>query len=167
MKLFALFLLFVLTLVSSAPIPDQNVFRVIKKLAIKRLRFTTVTQTIDATSILITVLPPQSPAGGQFSGDGTFYDAGLGSCGWNNSNSDFIAAINAPQYGNTANPNNAPVCGQCALVTGPNGNSVKVKIVDRCPVCAYGSLDLSPAAFNVLASPDAGRISITWDFVPC
>ncbi|PWA01123.1 hypothetical protein BB558_002793, partial [Smittium angustum] len=56
MKLFALFLLFVLTLVSSAPIPDQNVFRVIKKLAIKRLRFTTVTQTIDATSILITVL---------------------------------------------------------------------------------------------------------------
>ncbi|KAI8318777.1 barwin-like endoglucanase, partial [Martensiomyces pterosporus] len=98
-----------------------------------------------------------------FSGDGTFYSPGLGSCGINSSESELVAAINAPQYGTTPNPNNAPVCGRCALVTGPNGQ-VKVKIVDRCPVCKTGDLDLSPAAFNQIGSAAAGRIKISWSF---
>ncbi|OMH83762.1 Papain inhibitor [Zancudomyces culisetae] len=102
-----------------------------------------------------------------FSGDGTYYDVGLGACGITNSNEEFVAAINSPQYGVYANPNSAEVCGRCALVNGPNNTSVKVKIVDRCPECASGSLDLSPSAFQQLSPFSAGRISITWSFVSC
>jgi hypothetical protein len=34
-----------------------------------------------------------------FSGDGTYYNVGLGACGWWNSNGELVAALNAPQYG--------------------------------------------------------------------
>ncbi|KAJ2860205.1 hypothetical protein GGH94_005657 [Coemansia aciculifera] len=101
-----------------------------------------------------------------FTGDGTFFSPGLGSCGLTNSDSDLIAAIPAPQYGTNANPNNAEVCGKCALVKGPKGQ-VKVKITDRCPVCKTGDLDLSPSAFQQIGDFDAGRIPISWSFVAC
>ncbi len=35
-----------------------------------------------------------------FSGDGTYYDIGLGACGNTNNNNELVAALNAPQYGN-------------------------------------------------------------------
>ncbi|KAJ2837169.1 hypothetical protein FBU31_001202 [Coemansia sp. 'formosensis'] len=105
-------------------------------------------------------------SGGSFTGDGTFFSPGLGSCGITNTDSDLIAAIPAPQYGTNANPNNAEVCGKCALVTGPKGQ-VKVKITDRCPVCKTGDLDLSPSAFQQIGDFDAGRIPISWSFVAC
>ncbi|KAJ2056223.1 hypothetical protein GGI17_006307 [Coemansia sp. S146] len=104
--------------------------------------------------------------GDSFTGDGTFFSPGLGSCGLTNSDSDLIAAIPAPQYGTNANPNNAEVCGKCALVKGPKGQ-VKVKITDRCPVCKTGDLDLSPSAFQQIGDFDAGRIPISWSFVAC
>ncbi|KAJ2015255.1 hypothetical protein GGI14_004385 [Coemansia sp. S680] len=107
-----------------------------------------------------------STGGDSFTGDGTFFSPGLGSCGLTNSDSDLIAAIPAPQYGTNANPNNAEVCGKCALVKGPKGQ-VKVKITDRCPVCKTGDLDLSPSAFQQIGDFDAGRIPISWSFVTC
>ncbi|KAJ1726754.1 hypothetical protein LPJ61_004982 [Coemansia biformis] len=110
--------------------------------------------------------PPVGGGGGTFKGQGTYYTPGLGSCGKTNTDSDLIAAINAPQYGVNANPNNAEVCGKCALVTGPKGQ-VKVTITDRCPVCAHGDLDLSPTAFDKIGLQADGRISISWSFVPC
>ena len=36
----------------------------------------------------------------------------------------------------------ADFCGACVEITGPNG-VVKVKIIDRCPECAPGDIDLS------------------------
>ena len=58
------------------------------------------------------------------------------------------------------------LCGQCVLVTGPKG-TVKVRIVDLCPGCAMGGLDLSSQAFAAIAALSAGRVKITWHFVPC
>ncbi|KAJ2694506.1 hypothetical protein H4218_005573 [Coemansia sp. IMI 209128] len=107
-----------------------------------------------------------SGGGDSFTGDGTFFSPGLGSCGLTNSDSDLIAAIPAPQYGSNPNPNSAEVCGKCALVKGPKGQ-VKVKITDRCPVCKTGDLDLSPSAFQQIGDFDAGRIPISWSFVAC
>ncbi|KAJ2654232.1 hypothetical protein IWW48_006242 [Coemansia sp. RSA 1200] len=102
-----------------------------------------------------------------FSGDGTYYTPGLGSCGETNSDSDMVAAINAPQYGaSSGDPNSASVCGKCALVKGDKGQ-VKVKIVDKCPPCKHGDLDLSTAAFKQIGNTDDGRIPITWSFVDC
>jgi expansin (peptidoglycan-binding protein) len=52
------------------------------------------------------------------------------------------------------------------LVTGPKG-SVKVRIVDLCPGCSHGDLDLSEEAFTTIASKSAGRVKITWHVVTC
>ncbi|CAG8783498.1 13619_t:CDS:2, partial [Acaulospora morrowiae] len=68
---------------------------------------------------------------------------------------------NAPQYGIYSDPSNSPVCGKCILVSGPKG-SVKVKVVDKCPVCKSGDVDMSSTAFKQIADMDDGRVSITW-----
>ncbi|KAK9687746.1 hypothetical protein K7432_014666 [Basidiobolus ranarum] len=101
---------------------------------------------------------------GGFQGEGTYYAPGLGACEITNGSNDMIAALNAPQYGNA--PRGSLSCFKCATVTGPKG-SVKVKIVDKCPSCKHGDLDLSPAAFNKVADEAAGRVSISWSFTSC
>ncbi|OAC98360.1 hypothetical protein MUCCIDRAFT_124855, partial [Mucor lusitanicus CBS 277.49] len=100
-----------------------------------------------------------------YSGEGTYYDVGLGSCGQTNSNSEMVAALNAPQMQNGANPNHNPQCNKSIRVTNPaNGKSVTVKIVDTCPPCSSGDVDLSPKAFAAIADMDLGRIPIKWDW---
>ncbi|RKP35395.1 RlpA-like double-psi beta-barrel-protein domain-containing protein-containing protein, partial [Dimargaris cristalligena] len=101
----------------------------------------------------------------EFTGDGTFYSpsVGTGSCGTDHSDSEKVAALNAPQFGNPANPNASPFCGRKVRVTGPKGTT-EATIVDKCPVCKSGDLDLSPGAFDEIGDEDAGRIPITWSF---
>ncbi len=96
------------------------------------------------------------------SGEGTYYDAtGAGNCGFDPSPGDLmVAAINHADYGT------ADWCGACLEVTGPNG-VVTVRVVDQCPGCARGDLDLSPQAFEQLSPLSAGRIPITWREVAC
>lgn len=89
-------------------------------------------------------------------GKATFFEPGLGACGWQSSASDHIAAIDSAQYAGGSN------CGKWATVF-HGDSSVRVKIVDECPTCpSSSSLDLSPAAFSALASQDLGEIDITW-----
>lgn len=95
-------------------------------------------------------------------GEGTYYDAdGSGNCTFPPSPGDLmVAAMNDGQYEGSA------VCGICAHVTGPLGE-VTVRIVDRCPECAPGDLDLSPQAFDRIAEHAHGRVPIRWREVPC
>ncbi len=51
-------------------------------------------------------------------------------------------------------------------MSGPLG-SVTVRIVDLCPGCEQGHLDLSMEAFAQIADVAAGRVPITWQVVPC
>ncbi|KAI9262087.1 RlpA-like double-psi beta-barrel-protein domain-containing protein-containing protein, partial [Sporodiniella umbellata] len=88
---------------------------------------------------------------------------GLGSCGWDNSSSDMIVALNHEQMGNGENSNKNPKCGKYINVKGPNG-SVRVKVVDTCPGCSSGDLDLSPSAFAKIAKLDQGRVSVSWSW---
>ncbi|PRP89267.1 hypothetical protein PROFUN_02141 [Planoprotostelium fungivorum] len=101
--------------------------------------------------------------GDTFSGDATYFDPGLGACGTYASGSDYIAALNAPQWGADpgGNPNRNTNCGRTAVVSGPKG-SVTVKIQDKCPPCKSGDLDLSPSAFDRIADRSQGRVHITW-----
>jgi len=106
---------------------------------------------------------------GSESGDGTYYDTGLGACGWTNTDSDMIAAIafgtfdTYPGY-NGANPNNNPICGKTVTAT-YGANTATVTIVDRCAGCMKdSSLDFSPAAFQLLSPLGAGRIQIEWSW---
>jgi expansin len=96
-------------------------------------------------------------------GEGTFYDDadGDGACMFGPSPGDLdIAALNNPQWDHSA------LCGACAVVTGPLG-TLKIRIVDLCPECAKGDLDLSPSAFAKVANPDDGRVSISWQLETC
>ncbi|MET0791099.1 MAG: expansin EXLX1 family cellulose-binding protein, partial [Polyangiaceae bacterium] len=101
--------------------------------------------------------------GEKHSGDGTFYDFadGTGACLYDKSSDFQIAALNVSDWANSA------WCGACADVTGPNGNTLRVRIVDECADCAPGQLDFHPDAFAVLAPKEQGRIAISWTFVAC
>lgn len=96
----------------------------------------------------------------EYEGEATYYDAdGTGACGFPASTNFYVAAINDEQY-SKAN------CGKCVDVEGPKGNVV-VRIVDKCPGCKEGDLDLSMTAFSKIANLSDGRIDISWHFTPC
>ena len=95
-------------------------------------------------------------------GIATWYEAtGAGHCGYDASPQDMdVAAMNAPQFDNSA------VCGSCAEVEGPQG-TVRVRIVDSCPECGPGHLDLSKEAFVKIAPLVDGRVTTKWRYVSC
>ncbi len=97
------------------------------------------------------------------SGEATYYTFadGTGNCLFDASPQDLmLGAMNDPDYGNSE------VCGECVELTGPDG-TVKVRIVDRCPECLPGDIDLSPEAFALVAPLSRGRIPISWHLIPC
>lgn len=102
-----------------------------------------------------------TPLGEEQKGIATFYDAnGAGNCSYEPSGDLMVAAMNTPQYDDSA------ACGMCVDVTGPKG-SVRVRIVDRCPECDTGHLDLSREAFAKIANMQDGRVNVTWTPVSC
>lgn len=103
-------------------------------------------------------------AGLSAAGEATYYDFadGSGACGYPAiaSGEILVAAMNQPMW------DGSNVCGMCAHVTGPMGE-VTVRVVDLCPECPSGNLDLSPDAFLHISPLAAGRVPITWEEVPC
>jgi expansin (peptidoglycan-binding protein) len=100
-------------------------------------------------------------ARGPFSGKATYYAAdGTGNCSFDADAGHMVAAMNAPDYAK------ATWCGACVEVMGPQG-SVVVRVVDSCPGCASGDLDLSREAFERISPASAGRVAITWREVAC
>src|SRR5690554_5225335 len=98
----------------------------------------------------------------EYSGNATYYAAdGSGACSFPKSPADLrVAALNPQDFAGSA------ACGACVEVDGPDG-SVRVRIVDLCPGCEPGDIDLSAEAFAEIADPDAGRVPVTWRFAPC
>jgi expansin (peptidoglycan-binding protein) len=95
-------------------------------------------------------------------GVATYYAAtGAGNCSFDATPDDLdVAAMDAPEY------DNSNVCGECVAITGPKGN-VTVRIVDQCPECEVGHLDMSQSAFAKIADVSAGKVPITWNVVEC
>jgi expansin len=93
-------------------------------------------------------------------GIATYYDAtGAGACGFDPSPNDLmVTALNAEEY------NNAAYCGAYVQVNGAKG-SVIVRIVDLCPECKAGHLDLSREAFTMIDDLYKGRVSISWRII--
>ncbi len=100
------------------------------------------------------------------SGEATFYfprtgPDSTGSCGFVLSPADtLVGAMNLVDY------ENSKMCGSCVGVTGPKG-TVVVKIVDLCPECPKGNIDLSPQAFAQIADTILGRVPIQWQLLAC
>ena len=96
-------------------------------------------------------------------GEATYYTFadGTGNCGFDASPDDLmIGAMNHADYAAAA------VCGACVLLTGPNA-TITIRIVDQCPECPVGNIDLSPQAFEPIAELSAGRVPISWQYVSC
>ena len=100
------------------------------------------------------------PFGPVHSGEGTYYFAtGAGNCSFDPSPQNLmVAALNNVDYASSA------LCGAFIQVDGPQG-SVMVRIVDQCPECPEGDVDLSQEAFAEIAPLSAGRVDITWQLV--
>ncbi|KAI0742308.1 hypothetical protein C8Q80DRAFT_1187444 [Daedaleopsis nitida] len=94
-------------------------------------------------------------------GDVVFFDPGLGSCGFTNTQADFVGNVDHLTFDNfpgaTANPNLNPLCGR-SMVVSSAGKSVTVELVGSCLSCSLNEIELSPAAFQQLAPLSVGRI---------
>ncbi|OWZ17979.1 Carbohydrate-binding protein [Phytophthora megakarya] len=108
-----------------------------------------------------------------YTGDGTAYtlgDTASGNCNMmsalNFAKTDY-AALNNDQWSGLQN------CGRCAEVSCADSRcadqtkSVVVQILDRCPECKHGDLDLSPSVFKTLTGSDPSRYKVKWKFVNC
>jgi len=91
----------------------------------------------------------------------TFYDVGLGACGIWNVESDFIVALNTPQYGD-GYP--GPNCFKKIEISF-GGKSTTATVTDQCPGCPWGGLDLSRGLFRFFAPESTGIIYGEWHFI--
>ncbi|MFJ7075418.1 expansin EXLX1 family cellulose-binding protein [Streptomyces sp. NPDC098781] len=94
-----------------------------------------------------------------YEGIATFYDTGDGdgACLYGPTDDVMTAAMNHTDY------ETSRACGAYVEVRAANGASVTVRVTNECPLpCAPGQLDLSPQAFARLATPETGRLPITW-----
>ncbi|KAF9578319.1 hypothetical protein BGW38_005942, partial [Lunasporangiospora selenospora] len=101
-------------------------------------------------------------------GKATWFTHGYGACNisWNG-NVEPVVALNSHQMGSASWGN--PVCNRKVRVINKDDRSKSViaRVVDKCPgnECAWGSLDLSPAAFKKLGHLDTGILNIEWHWV--
>ncbi|KZT53569.1 hypothetical protein CALCODRAFT_501001 [Calocera cornea HHB12733] len=97
----------------------------------------------------------------QFTGRATWFEVGLGACGYTDTDADYLVALNEPQY------TSGDYCNRFLLVeNAATGASAVAKVRDECPGCAWGSLDMSPDLFKALSSGglDEGVFDIKWNF---
>jgi expansin len=114
-----------------------------------------------ATTSAATGLDPSCVDPVDHTGDGTFYAAdGSGNCSFDPTGDLMVAAMNHVDYAGSA------ACGACVHIVGPSGEAT-VRIVDQCPECNQGAIDLSPEAFARFADKELGRVTIQWKYVPC
>lgn len=88
---------------------------------------------------------------------------GLGACGWTHNSGNPVVALSPAEYGYDSNPNNAAVCGKWITITA-NGKTTAAQVVDKCPECVSGAIDVSPAIFDDIADLGVGRIRVDWWF---
>ncbi|MFG1609154.1 expansin EXLX1 family cellulose-binding protein [Actinoplanes sp. NPDC049265] len=91
----------------------------------------------------------------------TFYElgGGTGNCSFPSAPADdLFVALGAADYDGGA------ACGSYLDVKGPKGK-VRVKVIDSCPPCAAGHIDLSRTAFKRIADEVDGIVPITYTTV--
>lgn len=103
------------------------------------------------------VLPAAGAAQGEVSGIATHYVLqALPNCSYLSPPADgLFVALSPGEY------DNAAACGGYLEVHGPDG-SVRVEVIDQCPGCGAGHIDLSEAAFSAIAPLNAGLVNVTY-----
>ena len=105
-----------------------------------------------------------NPSGPVYSGDITFYDVGMGSCGRYNTADQPVVALAVSMMNNPANPNNNPLCGKTITIS-YGGTTHQATVVDTCHDCSRESIDLSTSLFKLVAPGGDGRVhGVQWWF---
>ncbi|AEO68335.1 uncharacterized protein THITE_52547 [Thermothielavioides terrestris NRRL 8126] len=123
--------------------------------------------TIPNDNNIPTAITARTGEAASTSGRFTYYNPGLGACGYTNTDSDYVVALSHADFDPSTpngNPNENPLCGK-KLRAAYNGKTVDVTVVDRCVACNSGDLDLSPAAFSALADLSVGVLQGTWNWL--
>jgi expansin (peptidoglycan-binding protein) len=105
------------------------------------------------------VIMAGAKASGVTSGEATHYElaaGGMGNCSYPSPPAgQLYVALSPSEYGAAA------ACGSYLQVTGPDG-SVTVEVVDQCPECQAGHIDLSEQAFARIAPLNAGLVPVSY-----
>src|SRR3954470_3546186 len=119
--------------------------------------------TSDKTVFLPLISKPGPGGGGNplHTGEATYYTEadGSGNCSFDPTPNDLM--VGAMNHDDSTG---AGLCGAFVMINGPQGD-VMVRIVDQCPECLAGDIDLSPQAFSQIADLIRGRVPISWRIV--
>jgi len=92
-----------------------------------------------------------------YGGQATWFDVGLGSCGGHSSPGDFVVALDQPLYDGGSH------CGETINICAGD-KCTDATIVDLCPECAEGSLDMSKGLFQFFRPLGAGVFQMQWTY---
>lgn len=96
-------------------------------------------------------------------GRATWFEVGLGNCGYRDKDSDPVIAMSKAFY----NANKGINCNQWIAITDPKSKKTKYgKMRDSCPGCGYYDLDLSPSLFKEFHPTSVGVFQMQWNFMP-
>jgi expansin len=117
------------------------------------------TGTATGTSAVTAAAVTGATGGAQTTGEATHYElasGGMGNCSYPSPPAgQLYVALPPSEYGGSA------ACGSYLQVSGPDG-SVTVEVVDQCPECQAGHIDLSEQAFAKIAPLNAGLVPVTY-----
>lgn len=109
--------------------------------------------------------------GGSFSGEMTIYDAkgNLGACGKPIQDSDPVVALGKPTWGESTydvmtGESSNPWCGKKINIH-YEGKTTSATIMDLCPECKAGDIDLTPSLWKTVTGDDpklGGRYQVSW-----
>jgi hypothetical protein len=117
---------------------------------------------------------PSAPSSGgaeKFTGDITYYQPGMGSCGYDDSTpKGNVVAVSKDWFmqvgnGKTSYGVDQPANILCdkTITISAKGKTTQATIRDSCPGCARGSIDVTEGAFtDLFGSLDVGRAEVTW-----
>ncbi|KAH8104792.1 Non-catalytic module family EXPN protein [Cristinia sonorae] len=119
--------------------------------------FFALAATLFSGTVIASPIPEKRAA--EHYGKGTWYDAGLGACGYTDSNNDLVVALPVKAYGNGENCNK-----YLQIKNTASGATARGRVRDKCPGCEGESIDMSPALFKELGSLDQGVLQIEWKY---
>ncbi|KAJ5563262.1 Barwin-related endoglucanase [Penicillium sp. DV-2018c] len=99
-----------------------------------------------------------------YGGDLTWFNTGLGGCGWYNQPSDAICAVSHIVYDRMnvdSNPNHNQLCGRKIRIK-RGDREIDVTVADRCEGCKEFDIDVTTGVFEKLGSLKEGRVHIDW-----
>ncbi|KAK0638727.1 RlpA-like double-psi beta-barrel-protein domain-containing protein-containing protein, partial [Cercophora newfieldiana] len=97
-------------------------------------------------------------------GELTFFQVGLGACGFNDAGKDKtenIVALSHLLMGEQSNGN--PYCGKTITVS-YGGKTAQAVVRDKCMGCAFNNIDGTEKLFGEFAALTVGRMEVQWWF---